>query len=95
MAQHYIILPVEGKLGEVALTAMLLTCGEVGCLKRGGRENESFYRIPSASRDGLELLSRQWQITFCVIIKNDLSWSLSVHGHKIDPQSCAFLSNIE
>ena len=35
-------------------------------------------------------------ITFCVIIRNDMSWSLSVHGHQIDLQqeSYDFLCNV-
>lgn len=35
-------------------------------------------------------------ITFCIIIRNDLSWSLSVHGHQInlEQQVYGFLSNI-
>lgn len=46
---------------------------------------------PSSSRQTLDLV-----ITFCVIVRNDLSWSLSVHGHQIDleQQSNRFLSNV-
>ena len=99
-SQHDVILPVEGNLGEVVLLAMVLTCCVVDCHRRGGQENVSFYRIPSAtdpreSKDRLELLCRRRELWINRIGRKD--WNPSKYSRVCSDHfiSVIFMINIQ
>ena len=103
-SQHDVILPVEGNLGEVVLLAMLLYCWQcccvVDCHRRGGQENVSFYRIPSAtdpreSKDRSELLCRRGSYGLNRIGRKD--WNPSKYSRVCSDHfiSVIFMINIQ
>ena len=42
--------------------------------------------------EGLSTASQSLLVTHCIVIKDDLSWSVSVHGAQVDASNCGLLS---